>query len=722
MAKARSATEGYKSATSKATGIARKFASAVGKSAWGKATSGIRSMAGVVKTLTNSFARILKFRVIRTIIKNISQAFSEGVKNVYAWSHATGGDFAAAMDKAKSSMSLFKNSIGAAVSPMLTALVPAFQAAVNAAVGLINILNQLFALLTGRGTWTRATTGADSFADAVGGAGSAAKEAMKYLAPFDELNRLDDNKGGGGGGGGGSTGGGGGFEEVPTFDSAIAGFAQAVRDAINAENWQALGTLLGEKINEIVDWIPWGQLGTWVGEKINALFTTEYWTLKTINFQNIGAKVAEFLNNALASINFSNLGGIIAEKMTILPDLFIGAINNLNFKTVGKSIGDTIKGLFSNIADWAMEVDWSEFASNLVSGLIDMLVGLDIAGIVFEGLKVVTAVVDGIAEGLVGALSGIKDSIVEYFGGGTFWNDVKNVFAQKWNDFANWCNQYLPDNLKLPTIDIDVEAAVEPTVDNDGWNRWKQEIQNRGASDPASVPANANLNQFTNGLQNSNKPSIPTKADFNQAHNGLTGGSKPSIPSTANINAKTIDKKLLLSNKLNLGNATATIKSVTVPKPITIDVTARVRQTKASGGVYAGNGWKSIQKYASGGMPNGSQLFWARENGPELVGTLGGHTAVMNNDQIVASVASGVQSAIAGIRFKLSGVPSGGNVGGMDEETLFNAMLRALNAHDPDGGNNVTVELDGREIYNSVVSRNKKEIFRTGVNPMMARA
>lgn len=719
MAKARSATEGYKSATSKATGIARKFASAVGKSAWGKATSGIRSMAGVVKTLTNSFARILKFRVIRTIIKNISQAFSEGVKNVYAWSHATGGDFAAAMDKAKSSMSLFKNSIGAAVSPLLTALVPAFQAAVNAAVTLINALNQLFALLTGRGTWTRATNGADSFADAVGGAGSAAKEAMKYLAPFDELNRLDDNKGGGGGGGGGSAGGGGGFEEVPTFDSAIAGFAQAVRDAINAENWQALGTLLGEKINEIVDWIPWGQLGTWVGEKINALFTTEYWTLKTINFQNIGAKVAEFFNNALANIDFTILGGTIAQKMTILPDLFIGAINNLNFSTIGKSIGNTIKGFFSNIADWAMEVDWSGFASNLVSGLIDMLAGLDIVGIVFEGLKVVTAVVNGIGEGLVGALSGIKDSIVEYFGGGTFWNDVKNVFAKKWNDFANWCNQYLPDNLKLPTIDVDVNATVEPTVNDDGWNRWKQEVQSRSASNPASASTIANLNQYTNSLQNSNKPSIPTKANFNSYSNGI---GKPGFSSVANINSKTIASKLLDGNKMKI-DAVAKINKVTVKPGLTVPVIGKVTQTtKASGGVFTGGGWKSIQKYAGGGMPNGSQLFWARENGPELVGTLGGHTAVMNNDQIVASVASGVQSAIAGIKFKLSGAPSGGSVGGMDEETLYNAMLRALNAHDPDGGNNVTVELDGREIYNSVVSRNKKEIFRTGTNPMMARA
>lgn len=39
------------------------------------------------------------------------------------------------------------------------------------------------------------------------------------------------------------------------------------------------------------------------------------------------------------------------------------------------------------------------------------------------------------------------------------------------------------------------------------------------------------------------------------------------------------------------------------------------------------------------------QLFIAREAGPELVGTLGGHTAVMNNDQIVASVSNGVAMA-----------------------------------------------------------------------------
>ena len=50
--------------------------------------------------------------------------------------------------------------------------------------------------------------------------------------------------------------------------------------------------------------------------------------------------------------------------------------------------------------------------------------------------------------------------------------------------------------------------------------------------------------------------------------------------------------------------------------------------------------------YASGGYPDTGQLFLAREAGPEMVGTIGGHTAVANNEQIVQAVAQGVASAV----------------------------------------------------------------------------
>lgn len=68
---------------------------------------------------------------------------------------------------------------------------------------------------------------------------------------------------------------------------------------------------------------------------------------------------------------------------------------------------------------------------------------------------------------------------------------------------------------------------------------------------------------------------------------------------------------------------------------------------KADGGIFANGKWHDIAQYATGtaNAPVG-QMFVARERGPELVGTIGGHTAVMNNDQIVSSVASGVYNAV----------------------------------------------------------------------------
>lgn len=67
----------------------------------------------------------------------------------------------------------------------------------------------------------------------------------------------------------------------------------------------------------------------------------------------------------------------------------------------------------------------------------------------------------------------------------------------------------------------------------------------------------------------------------------------------------------------------------------------------AKGGIFENGSWHNITKYANGGTPNMGQLFYAREAGPELVGTLKGRgTAVMNNDQIVASVSQGVSDAV----------------------------------------------------------------------------
>jgi hypothetical protein len=80
--------------------------------------------------------------------------------------------------------------------------------------------------------------------------------------------------------------------------------------------------------------------------------------------------------------------------------------------------------------------------------------------------------------------------------------------------------------------------------------------------------------------------------------------------------------------------------------------------------------------FAEGGFPMQGQMFIAREAGAELVGNIGGRTAVMNNDQIVESVSRGV----------------------------YEAMIRAQQS---DRGT-VVVNLDGRKISN-----NQRRVSRT---------
>lgn len=52
-----------------------------------------------------------------------------------------------------------------------------------------------------------------------------------------------------------------------------------------------------------------------------------------------------------------------------------------------------------------------------------------------------------------------------------------------------------------------------------------------------------------------------------------------------------------------------------------------------------------IPRLATGGFPTTGQMFIAREAGPEMVGTIGNRSAVVNNEQIIAGISEGVSDA-----------------------------------------------------------------------------
>ncbi len=97
----------------------------------------------------------------------------------------------------------------------------------------------------------------------------------------------------------------------------------------------------------------------------------------------------------------------------------------------------------------------------------------------------------------------------------------------------------------------------------------------------------------------------------------------------------------------------------------------------------------TFKAYAGGGFPDAGQMFVAREAGPELVGSIGGRTAVANNDQIVDSVAQGVYRAV-------------------------------VQANGQSGGNQVIeAKVNDKVLFEVVVNRNKQETMRTGYNPLL---
>ena len=132
-------------------------------------------------------------------------------------------------------------------------------------------------------------------------------------------------------------------------------------------------------------------------------------------------------------------------------------------------------------------------------------------------------------------------------------------------------------------------------------------------------------------------------ASFSSKLQGSMNDSAKTITGmTASFSSK-VDN-IPLASKI-LSGFTATIE--TLKNAITGVFTLSINnKKKADGGIFINGSWQKVQNYATGGFPGYGQMFVAREAGPELVGTIGGHTAVMNNDQIVSSVASGVYSAV----------------------------------------------------------------------------
>lgn len=279
----------------------------------------MKRMFPTITGLLNRFRQLVKYRMLRAVIKQISEGFKEGYENYYHYSEAIGSGFAPSMDSATSSLLQMKNSIGAAVAPLLQSLVPVLQTVVNWFISAVNWANQFIALLRGQSTWSRATTqSAKAFDDtkkAAKGAGAAIKD---LLADWDELNIIQSDSNGSGSGTGAKAmedylnm-----FEEVNTFDDNIRKVTDYIKDNMDDISRLAIevgAAILGWKVSSAFKGIL-GTLGSVMGTIATVALTLEL----TDQFGQLYAKTGDvgwLIADALSGAVGSALAGTIASKL-----------------------------------------------------------------------------------------------------------------------------------------------------------------------------------------------------------------------------------------------------------------------------------------------------------------------------------------------------------------------------------------------------------------------
>ena len=357
----------------------------------------------------SSLQRIAMYRAVRFVLSQFTAALQGGSSNMYQWSKLLSGEFASSMDAAATSILYLKNSFAAMVSPIIEALTPALEVVIDQLVRMMNVVNQLFSAISGKNVYTHAAKSATEYAAA---ATKANKATKRFTVSFDEINILGKKSS--------DTGStkktpdyGSMFETSP-IASEISDFANQLRTAFNAGDWNSLGSLLGEKLNSIVDMVDWSGIGSKLGYYFDGAISTLYSFLKTFDFMQLGTDLASGVNAALEQIDFGTLGALLVRKVTALFDLVIGFITGLDWGLIGRSISDFLLGVLNEVQDWISSIDWVKLGHDLTTNLLDFISNIQWGKIIVTFIQLLTDVVTAAVEFLVGVCSGIGSWLDEH--------------------------------------------------------------------------------------------------------------------------------------------------------------------------------------------------------------------------------------------------------------------------------------------------------------------
>ena len=306
-----------------------------------------------IKRFIDSIKRVAFYRIIRSIIKSVTEAVRTGVQNIYQYSLRVGTTFASSMDRAASSALYLKNSVGAALAPVIESLIPILERVIDKVAELLDKMAQFFSALRGNDTYTRAVKTTTQFADAVG---DASKEMNKFLAGFDELNVITSNKN--------------------SLKDSAEDYTKMFEEAPISEGVLAFA----QKVKPVLEWLK---------ENLGTIWNIVKW----IGLALIGWKIGSGVLNVLSAL-FGVGGRALGGSGMLTPTAVLKGVADLGIIAGAVLLMDTILGWLDRIPG---------FRENLERG-VEVLIAA------FNGFEEIGIELAGVALGvsLMGKFVGIR--------------------------------------------------------------------------------------------------------------------------------------------------------------------------------------------------------------------------------------------------------------------------------------------------------------------------
>lgn len=670
------------------------------------------------------FKQVVMFGGAFRLFSMATMGVSEGLQNIARYSDETSEN----MDKLSTMSLKLKNSIGAALYPVIVALTPALQTVTDVLTGALNIFNMFISALQGKDTYIKASDYLDHYADKTE---ATATKIKRSLASFDEINIIGDNasKSASANTPDYSSM----FEtaEIPeglkNFSDGISDFMASLKISFNDVfiDWEnltgeqvaqkvitGLGTLVGGVTGFLIGGVPGAVKGALTGAGLGLTFsslifdddgkvsgeeiaTMIYTVVGGLTGGVLGALTGKSVQGAAIGFSIGAALGLLVSKLTFdydgtisadeIGNMISTAVIGLSGGVIGAMVGGVPGALIGFSVGTALSLGFNSLIpdwGNLAEGFKDL--GKDIIGGLFGGIKedfdeikgtdwikdyiftpfitifknlfgihspsTVMAeqggyIIDGLKEGIIDRFEEKKAEITEK------WNEItagikeksveiKGKFTQTKENITNWWNDRV-SGVKDKTAELTAKAKnvndkVLSTLKS-AWTKVKKKT-----SKLTGEAENKNKNVLS--TLKSAWSAIQTKTEKLTAQ--ATDGGKTKLSKFKEywdgIGTKTSELTVKLSDKLS-SSFKKMIRDIIDYLNGWVD---KINDALPGSPVKRMN-YPSWAQYKDGGFPPYGQVFVAREAGPEMVGTIGGRTAVANNGQIVDAVANGVYEANA---------------------------------------------------------------------------